>query len=204
MTANGQEIEVKFYLQDLPGLRQRLLALGAIPMQERVLEINLRFDTPERRLYQNGQVLRLRQDTAARVTYKGAGILSAGARLREELEYTVDDFAMVRRVFEALGFQVYMTYEKYRATYALGEVLVTLDEMPYGNFAEIEGPHGEVIQYAAEQLGLDWEARNLDAYTVLFENAKQSLGLAFEDLTFANFVGMQVTPQDLGVRAADS
>jgi adenylate cyclase class 2 len=203
MTANGQEIEVKFYLRDQPALQQRLLASGAQAVQARVLETNLRFDTPEHSLSQAGNVLRLRQDTEARVTYKGAGGLSAGARLRVELEYTVGDFGMARRVFEALGYAVYMTYEKYRATYALGEVLVTLDEMPYGNFAEIEGPDGETIQRAAAQLGLDWEARNLDSYTLLFENVKQALGLDFDDLTFANFTGLQVTPQALGVRAAD-
>lgn len=203
MTATGQEIEVKFYLRDLPALQQRLLASGARLEQERVLETNLRFDTPERSLYQAGQVLRLRQDSEARVTYKGSGGLSAGARLRVELEYTVDDFAMARRVFEALGYEVYMTYEKYRATYALGQVLVTLDEMPFGYFAEIEGPDGETIQRAAAQLGLDWEARNLDSYTFLFENIKRALDLAYEDLTFANFEGVQVTPEDLGLRAAD-
>ena len=203
MTATGQEIEVKFYLRDQAGLRQRLLGLGALPEQERVHEVNLRFDTPEHTLSQVGQVLRLRQDAEARVTFKGAGKEQAGARLRQELEFTVGDFEAARQVFEALGFQVYMMYEKYRATYRLGQVLVTLDEMPYGDFAEIEGPDGETIREAAGQLGLDWEARSLDSYTFLFEKAKGALGMDCQDLSFANFEGVRVTAEALGVREAD-
>ena len=203
MTANGQEIEVKFYLRDLAGLRLRLLALGAQPVQPRVLEVNLRFDTPQRTLYQAGQVLRLRQDTEARVTFKGPGYEQAGARLRQEIEYTVGDFALARQLFEALGFEVYMTYEKYRATFSLGRVLVTLDEMPFGDFAEIEGPDGETIQQAASQLGLRWEARCLESYTLLFENIKQALGLKFNDLSFVNFKGLVVSPEALGLQTAD-
>jgi adenylate cyclase class 2 len=203
MTATGQEIEVKFYVCDLAGLQQRLLEQGAVLELERVHEINLRFDTGNRALFQAGQVLRLRQDTEARITFKGPGQVQAGARLRQELEFSVSDFAAARSVLEALGFEVYMMYEKYRTTYRLGEVLVVLDEMPYGDFAEIEGPDGETIQRAAEALALDWERRCLESYTFLFERVKQALGLVFEDLSFANFEGVEVTAEALGVRAAD-
>ena len=81
MTATGQEIEVKFYVCDLAGLQQRLLEQGAVLELERVHEINLRFDTGDRALFQAGQVLRLRQDTEARITFKGPGQVQAGARL---------------------------------------------------------------------------------------------------------------------------
>ena len=203
MTATGQEIEVKFYLRDLAVLRQRLVELGAELAQERVHEVNLRFDTREKALLRAKQVLRLRQDTEARLTFKGPGQEQAGAQFRQELEFTVSDFTTARRLLEALGFQVYMMYEKYRTTYRLGEVLVTLDEMPYGDFAEIEGPDGKTIEQTAARLRLDWGRRSLESYTFLFEKARQALGLAFEDLSFANFEGVRVTPDDLGVRAAD-
>jgi len=42
-------------------------------------------------------------------------------------------------VFEALGYAVYMMYEKYRTTFRLDNLEVVLDELPYGNFVEIEG-----------------------------------------------------------------
>lgn len=203
MTATGQEIEVKFYIGNLAALKQKLVERDAVLVQERVHEVNLRFDTPERALYHAGEMLRLRKDTEARMTFKGAGAVQAGARLRQELEFMVDDFNMARQVLESLGFEVCMMYEKYRAVYKLGKVLVTLDEMPYGDFAEIEGPDGETIQEAALELGLDWDARSLDSYTFLFAKVKSALKLAFNDLSFENFEGIRVTGEDLGVIIAD-
>ena len=100
---------------------------------------NLRFDDTEGGLRNAHRVLRLRQDDKARLTYKGPGSVEGGARLREELEFTVSDFETARKLLEALGYQVMLVYEKYRTTYALGGCEVTLDEMPYGSFAEIDG-----------------------------------------------------------------
>src|SRR4030066_147998 len=172
MSKADQELEVKFYLARRRQLEERVIALGGQISEPRVYEINLRFDTPDQVLLNSGRLLRLRQDSRARVTYKGMGSIEGGARLRQELEFTVSDFDTARALFEALGYQVYMMYEKYRTTYQLGALEVVLDELPYGDFAEIEGPDGESIQTAAEHLGLNWETRILDSYTVLFERVR--------------------------------
>ena len=201
-SSSDKELEVKFYLPALFTLQAQLEILGAQLVQPRVHEINLRFDTPDGDLTRSFRVLRLRQDTQARLTYKGPGEVQDGVRARQELEFTVGDFETARRVLDALGFVVSVMYEKYRATYALGGVLVTLDEMPYGNFAEVEGPDGASIRRTAEGLGLDWEARILDSYIALFDRLRERLGLAFRDLSFANFDGVSVTPEDLGVQGA--
>jgi adenylate cyclase class 2 len=201
-SSTDQELEVKFYIPDLAGLQARLEALGAQLVQPRVHETNLRFDTPAGELASGFRVLRLRQDAEARLTYKGPGSEQDGVRARLELEFTVSDFDMARRVLEALGYQVSVMYEKYRATYALKGVLVTLDEMPYGNFIEIEGPDGASIRQVAEGLGLDWEARILESYLVLFDRLRARLGLEFQHLSFANFEGVAVTGEMLGVRRA--
>jgi adenylate cyclase class 2 len=198
MSKSDQELEVKFYLPDLPALRARLEAVGAQLVQPRVHETNLRFDTPSGDLTRGYRVLRLRQDTEARLTYKGPGELVDGVRSRQELEFTVSDFGTARHFLEALGYEVSVMYEKYRATYALRGVLVTLDEMPYGYFAEIEGPDGASIRKTAEVLGLDWEARILDSYIMLFDRLRERLGLSFRDLSFANFEKLTVTGEMLG------
>ena len=199
MSKSDQELEVKFYLPDLPALRARLEAAGAQLVQPRVHEINLRFDTPSGDLARGYRVLRLRQDSEARLTYKGPGELVDGVRSRQELEFTVSDFETARHFLEALGYEVSVMYEKYRATYTLEGVLVTLDEMPYGNFAEIEGPDGASIRKTAEVLGLDWERRILDSYIMLFDRLRERLGLAFRDLSFANFEKLTVTREMLGL-----
>jgi len=65
-------------------------------------------------------------------------------------------------------------YEKYRTSYKLDGVLVTLDEMPFGNFSELEGPDAESIRRVAEKLGVNWEARIADSYTALFAHLKMA------------------------------
>jgi adenylate cyclase, class 2 len=202
--ADHQEIEVKFYLNSLAALETRLLALGAQVKQARVYEANIRFDTPGGDLTRASRVLRLRQDTAARLTYKGPGQTRDGVRVRQEIEFTVSDFAAARDFLEALGYEVSMMYEKYRATYQLGEVLVTLDEMPYGPFAEIEGPSPEAVKAASDKLGLDFAAGVAESYSVLFEHLRDVLGFQFRDLSFKNFTGTLVTPVNLGVSPADA
>jgi adenylate cyclase, class 2 len=195
----NQELEVKFYLAGLQRLEERLLALGAQLVQPRIHEVNLRFDTPQNDLSRTYQALRLRKDTEARITYKGPGDIQDGVRRRQELEFTISDFDTAQALLEALGYQVMLMYEKYRAVYRLENVLVTLDEMPYGHFAEIEGPDGDSIQAIARQIGLDWEKRTLDSYVSLFQRVRQQLGFTFRDLSFANFEGLTISAADLGI-----
>jgi adenylate cyclase, class 2 len=213
-----REQEVKFYLSRPDFLVERLEEAGAVCVHTRVHEFNLRFDTTESELGASKKVLRLRQDTEARMTFKGPSDLREGVNTRQEIEFRVDDFAAARRLLEALGYQIDFIYEKYRSTYTINMgsghtsaspeshpgTLITLDELPFGDFAEIEGPDSDSIQLAARLLGLDWEARILHSYAAMFKALKQQLGLAFRDLVFSNFQGVEVTPQDLQVRPSDA
>jgi hypothetical protein len=150
------------------------------------------------------QVLRLRKDTAVRLTYKGPGEIIGGVQSRAEIEFTVDDFDSAQKFFQALGYQVSMIYEKYRTIYQLNEnVLVTLDEMPYGDFAEIEGPDAPSILGTALQLSLDLNARILTSYAAIFESLRRKFGLNFRDLTFENFEGLNITAGNLGLKVAE-
>ena len=198
-----QEQEVKFYMKDLGALERKLKAMGANLVQPRVFEINLRFDTRDGELNQGGRVLRLRQDAQAVMTYKGPSQPRADVNVRQEIEFTVGDFVAARHLLEALGFQVAVTYEKYRTTYSLDAVEIVLDEMPFGDFMEIEGPDAASIQTIATQLGLNWETRCTESYMGLFRTVQLARRLLFRDLTFNNFNGVKVTPEELGVKAAD-
>src|SRR5215510_12876715 len=100
-----QEIEAKFYVQDLKRIEARLQNLEARLIQPRILETNLRFDLPDSRLRSKGQVLRLRQDSEARLTYKDSGTSEQGVVNRREIEFTVEDFEKAKLLLEALGYQ---------------------------------------------------------------------------------------------------
>ena len=203
MLQENEELEVKFYLANLEELQNRLERLGAQIVQARTFECNLRFDTPELSLTKNAQVLRLRRDLANRLTYKGPGKVKEGVSARKEIEVTVGDFEETKKLLEALGYQVSMVYEKYRAVYEYESVLITLDEMPFGNFAEIEGPDANRIHRTCRQLSLLWELRTLQSYAMLFEIVKRNLKLELRDLTFENFIKIKIGPSHLELAPAD-
>lgn len=204
MTAGGQETEAKFYVRDLDHIKSRLVELDAHLTAERVLETNIRFDLPGTPLRAEGRVLRLRRDTQARLTYKSASDSAQGVLSREEIEFVVEDFEKAKRFLEALGYQKLVYYEKYRTTYELDGMLIMLDELPYGNFVEIEGETIESIQSAADKLNLDWGTAIATSYTALFERARNNLNKSIQDLSFAEFAGIRVDAAHLGVQAADA
>lgn len=203
MTANGQETEAKFYVRNLQRIQSRLEDLGAHLLQERVLETNIRFDLPGAPLRAQGRVLRLRQDTQTRLTYKSASQRAEGVLSREEIEFVVEDFEKAKRFLEALGYQKLVYYEKFRATYEWNETLIMLDELPYGSFVEIEGENVDTIRAAADKLYLNWDAAIAASYNALFDRTRKTLKVSLQDLSFAEFRGLKVDSVHLGVRAAD-
>ena len=203
MTGNKLEQEAKFRVDQLETLSQRLQALGAVCTQERTYELNLRFDTADGKLAAAYQVLRLRRDQHNRLTFKGPSDPHSAVSSRREIEVEVGDLGTARALLEALGYQVVVCYEKYRAAYQLGEVEVSLDEMPFGTFSEIEGPDEGSIRSAAEQLGLKWEARSKLSYLAIFGELKETFGLEMPDLTFEAFAGQAYALEKIGLLPAD-
>lgn len=199
----AKEREVKFYILDLREIQKRLLGVNAEIIKPRVFERNLRFDTPDGRLSDALQVLRLRQDTRARLTFKGPSQPDENISVRQEYEVTVSDFEEMHYILTALGFVVSIMYEKYRTTYGLRGTEVVLDEMPYGHFIEIEGPDVESIQEAADLLGLDWSARCNENYMTLFDRLRER-GLEAEHLTFDLLEGKTFTAADFDLQPGDA
>ena len=198
MTSNNLEVEVKFLVDDLAIWRERLLGAGAVLHKARVYERNVRLDTADQTLLQKWQLLRLRQDTSIRLTFKGpvAEDAVSEAKVREELEIEVSDLDTAVLIFERLGFGPVQVYEKYRETFQLGEVEVVLDEMPYGNFLELEGSE-DGIRTAVAHLGLDWNERHTTNYLAIMAQLKTRYNLSFDDITFDNFENLTVSAADV-------
>ncbi|WP_119068002.1 class IV adenylate cyclase [Aggregatilinea lenta] len=192
------ETEIKIYMPDLDAITARLAQIGAAEVKPRVYEHNIRYEDAANSLSPSGMVLRMRQDTRARLTFKAPPAedadLPANVRTRFEAEVTVDNFETMDLILRRLGYHPNVVYEKYRTTYDYGEVEIVLDEMPFGNFIEVEGP-AEGIESALAALGLADAPRILGSYMDLFARVKLALGLAAHDLTFANFDGIDVPPE---------
>ena len=132
-------------------LREQLAHLGAVPFSPRLLEDDLVLDTANRTLAAAAQVLRLRrrgQDYL--LTLKGPVSDDVAVKAREEWQTPVQDGVATLAVFERLGYEVAIRYQKYRTLYMIGDVIASLDETPLGCFVELEGAPAEIERLAAE------------------------------------------------------
>lgn len=193
---NNREKEVKFYLHEINQYIEKLTGMKAVLKKRRVHEVNLRFDSVDGTLRAQHHVLRLRKDDQVRLTYKGPANLASEVADRQELEVVVQDLDTTRAILEALGFQVFILYEKYRTTYQLRDCEVVIDEMPFGNFTEIEGNSVEAIRALAAALDLDWEKRITASYLQLFHHLQQKYSLNATNLTFDELKGCTFTETD--------
>ena len=180
------EIEVKFHLPQVAPIRQGIISLGG-RSKGRLFESNCRFDTPGQDLKRRASLLRLRRDSGSTLTYKAALQTADNEfKARRELEVEVSDFETMHRIIEALGFKRAQVYEKYRESFQLGDSTLCVDNMPFGDFLEIEGSRAEIRQLA-QRLGLEWPRRILTNYIGIHNLLRKGEGLAFDDITFENY-----------------
>lgn len=198
-----QEIEVKLYVWNLKKIETRLLELKARLIQPHVHELNYRYDLPDGSLRADGRVLRLRNDINACLTYKGPSALVDGIFSRQELEFTVSDFGTAQKFLEALGYVQILIYEKYRAIYEFDDCHIMLDELPYGDFVEIEGADAASIRKITLQLELNFDAAVGAGYSRIFDDYNTKYGFPASDLTFDALRGKKPSPEELNVRPAD-
>ncbi len=197
------EKEVKFYINDLSSLEERLRQLGAVLQQPRTHEQNYRFDTQELDLTHSHKVLRIRKDSQVIMAYKGPALSDSELRIRTEIELVVNDFDNAVSFLEALGYSLVVQYEKWRSVYLLNGLEIMLDELPYGYFSEIEGDDEAAIRRTAASLALNWNCRINESYLALFDHVKSKINPPVQNLTFAEFKNRPITPADLGVKPAD-
>ncbi len=182
------EIELKFTVDDLPALEAKLRALGFRLDTPRTFESNTLYDTPERNLRAQKQILRIRQygDTWT-LTHKAPPPNTDDSlyKTRIETETTVADGEALAQVFATLGYLPVFRYEKFRAEWsdpATRHHLV-LDETPIGIYAELEGDPSWIDTTLAV-LEVPAERRTTESYGKLFLSWKErTLSLA-EHLTF--------------------
>jgi adenylate cyclase class 2 len=187
-----EEIEVKFVIDHLATMRQRILAIGAHLKTPRTYEDNVTFDTADRQLRRQGRLLRLRRDQHNIVTYKEPGPTKhQDFKVLREYEVNVSDFAQMHAILEKIGLRPTLRYEKYRETFTYKNAELLLDETPCGIFLEIEGPQ-EAIRAIAAQLGIDFKTRLTAGYGEIFEAICTTYNLQLTDITFDNFSHLNI------------
>ena len=146
------EREIKLRFDSPDAARAAIVAIGARPLHGRRLQDDRLLDRADNQLQQQRSVLRVRtEDGRCVLTFKGP-VQPSLMKLREEIETAVADTTLLLKILEALGFQVWFRYQKYREEFSLDEVTVAVDETPVGTYVEIEGTEAG-INAAATALG---------------------------------------------------
>lgn len=166
---NGDSLEreLKFAGVELDALRERLIDMEAERQWASALEENWIFDR-DGELRDDDRYLRLRKDTrGARITYKGPTGFEGRLKVRTEHETPVGDVDEMRRILEALGYELTRRYQKKREQWRLGGVSISLDHTPIGDFAEFEGEAAEAL---AKRCGFDPNTSERRSYLRLYED----------------------------------
>jgi adenylate cyclase class 2 len=178
------EIEVKVRVADPAEFTARIHAAGAALVRERYFEDNRLFDR-DGSLAGEGRLLRLRSvGSCAVLTAKApASNGPPGFKVRREAEIEVPDAAATVALLETAGLAVTWRYQKWRTVWSLSGCAVTLDEIPHGAFAELEG-QPEAIERAAAQLGLSRSEWLTDTYREIHERWCRERGLPMLPMVF--------------------
>ncbi len=155
----GLEIEAKIKVDSHDAVRVRLKELGATHIGT-ARENNRIFDDRKKKLRKAGCGLRIRRidvldgdPSSSSITYKGP-VQPSVLKVRSEINIDIADAEDAASIFEALGFEPFITFEKIRESWQLGACRVELDELPMlDTFIEIEGPTEADVTRAKSDLG---------------------------------------------------
>jgi adenylate cyclase class 2 len=98
-------------------------------------------------LDEKNAVLRVRiTGSRSTLTYKRR--LAGQSGYKEQLEYESEfsDVGALCEILYAIGFKPRLIYEKKRHTWKFRSVEVVLDELPFGDYMEIEGPITGIVE----------------------------------------------------------
>jgi adenylate cyclase, class 2 len=160
------EVELKVKIPSLDPVRNQLARKNAHSCGK-VHEHDIYYNAPHRDFGLTDEAVRVRYtDDHAVVTYKGPKIKKFGLKAREELNFAVESGQTFETMISRLGFTKTLEVNKWRETFRLGTVSVSLDIVEgLGTFAEIEvitenetDNPTDRIEKIAKEIGVEGEA----------------------------------------------
>jgi adenylate cyclase class 2 len=145
------EIEIKLKVSREPEVRDRIGRAGGRLLHDREFEDNRVFDFPDQTLLRRGEMLRIRiLERGVILTFKGPGRVESGKKVREETESLLApaEAGAITQIIERIGLIQAFRYQKYRTTWEIKGLHVTLDETPIGTFLELEGDSASIDSVA--------------------------------------------------------
>ena len=176
------EIEKKFALSNdrREQISKNLMEFGAEYVRE---------DFEENTLYRGGVLdekqaaLRVRKiGDRTLLTYKRRVENGSHAKHQIEYETVVEKADELEKIIESLGFEKALVYEKRRQIWRFRAVEIVLDELPFGQYMEIEG---SITAIAEAEMLLDIEGFAVENET--YPHLTERFGVRKENLIEARF-----------------
>ena len=180
--ANYTETEIKLKIDDVNALISELIASGA-ELVGKDFQRTVRMDTPNMDLEKKGLFLRVRSGFGEIVTLKVKNKEDKEVFQRDEFETDVKNISVLADIFHMLGFSKRLIMEKYRVNFDYKDVKISIDELPFGFFAEFEGEKDKIFSLVGE-FGLDLNSKITVTYWDLFEDYKKANNLEGESIVF--------------------
>ena len=184
------EIEAKIKVDSHDDVRARLRELGATYIGK-VRETNRILDNKKKLLGKAGCGLRIRRidvldgdPGSSSMTYKGP-VQPSDLKVRPEINIGITDADAAARLFESLGFEPFVTFEKIRESWQLSDCRIELDEVPLlGKFVEIEGPAEADVTRAKSDLGFASAEIITQSYVKMLQVVRETSGLERDVIRF--------------------
>lgn len=174
------EKEIKLKIDSTRELIKKITGSGFQLIKARFFEDNFLFDFENKRLLLKGCILRLRfMKGKGILTYKEPSSVPSLAKVRKEIETEVDNPSALFSILENLGLKVIFRYQKYRRVYKKGDLSLSIDETPIGNFIELEGSEQDIITEAGN-LGFSLSDFIKESYMEIFFKEKEG-NMVFEE-----------------------
>lgn len=176
------EKELKFKINNPELLINNFLKNGAV-LLNKSKEKTIRFDTPQLDLEKKGVFLRVREGSKKNITLKEKIGENEAVKTRKETEFGIEDIESMRYILERIGFSYIRIFEKFRINMEYKGAILSIDELPFGIYLEIEGEEDD-INLITKELGYRDEDKIVGTYWDLFEEYKQENNLEGKDILF--------------------
>lgn len=174
------EKEIKLKIDDTKNVIDILRRSGAVFLGG-ALEKTIRFDTSNMDYEKQGKFLRVRSGFNNTITLKEKiHNVDSNVRARKETEFEIEDIDKMCYILKVLGLDYTRTMEKYRQHWKLDNCSITLDELPFGIFMEIEGEENEIYKIC-DKLGLDKDKKILVTYWELWSEISNNKDIIFDN-----------------------
>jgi adenylate cyclase, class 2 len=165
------EKEIKLKVKNFPKLISYLEKHGAIFLNKSKQK-TVRFEKPNGELRKKGFFLRVRSGEKNIITLKEKIKSNKKVKVRKETEFEIKDVDKMTYILQKLGFNYLCIMEKFRINLKYKDAILSIDEIPFGIYLEIEGTEKQ-IDTISQELGYKPEERILLTYWELLKEYNQ-------------------------------